>query len=126
MVTAVQNHVRSLNWNHRVALHDKNVEYINARGSFVDPHTVKAVMKNGNERLLTSKNFVTAVGGRPRYPDVPGAVEHGISSDDVFSLQKPPGKTLVIGASYVSLECAGFLTGLGFDTTVMIRSIPLR
>lgn len=26
----------------------------------------------------------------------------------------------------VSLECAGFLTGIGLDTTVMMRSIPLR
>lgn len=26
----------------------------------------------------------------------------------------------------VALECAGFLTGLGFDTTVMVRSICLR
>jgi len=32
----------------------------------------------------------------------------------------------VIGASYVALECAGFLTGLGYDTTVMVRSILLR
>lgn len=49
-----------------------------------------------------------------------------ISSDDLFSLKKNPGKTLVIGASYVALECAGFLAGLGFDTTVMVRSILLR
>ncbi|XP_056676900.1 thioredoxin reductase 2, mitochondrial [Monodelphis domestica] len=33
---------------------------------------------------------------------------------------------LVVGASYVALECAGFLTGFGLDTTVMMRSIPLR
>ena len=26
----------------------------------------------------------------------------------------------------VSLECAGFLAGLGYDTTVMVRSILLR
>jgi len=49
-----------------------------------------------------------------------------ITSDDLFSLQKAPGKTLVIGASYVALECAGFLHGLGYDTTVMVRSILLR
>lgn len=41
-------------------------------------------------------------------------------------MQKPPGKTLVVGASYIALECAGFLHGLGFDTTVMVRSIFLR
>ena len=67
-----------------------------------------------------------AVGGRPSYPDIPGAREFGTSSDDIFSLKKAPGKTLVIGASYVALECAGFLTALGYDTTVMVRSILLR
>ena len=33
---------------------------------------------------------------------------------------------MVVGASYVALECAGFLTALGYDTTVMVRSILLR
>ena len=49
-----------------------------------------------------------------------------LPSDDLFSLPYCPGKTLVIGASYVSLECAGFLASLGLDTTVMVRSILLR
>ena len=31
-----------------------------------------------------------------------------------------PGKTLVVGASYVALECAGFLTGLGFGITLSL------
>ena len=47
-------------------------------------------------------------------------------SDDLFSLPYCPGKTLSIGASYVSLECAGFLRGVGLDVTVMVRSILLR
>ena len=34
-------------------------------------------------------------------------------------------KTLV-GASYIALECAGFLTALDFETHVMSRSIYLR
>lgn len=41
-------------------------------------------------------------------------------------MKKAPGKTLVVGASYVALECAGFLTAFGYDTTVMVRSIFLR
>lgn len=47
-------------------------------------------------------------------------------SDDLFSLPYCPGKTLVIGASYVALECAGFLNSLGLDVAVMVRSIFLR
>ena len=58
--------------------------------------------------------------------NIPGAAEYGITSDDIFSLTTPPRKTLVVGASYVALECAGFLAGLGFDVTVMVRSIFLR
>lgn len=67
-----------------------------------------------------------AVGGRPKYSNIPGAIEYGITSDDIFSLDKEPGKTIIIGSGYIGLECAGFLKGLGYDATVMVRSVPLR
>merc|ERR1711907_527776 len=44
----------------------------------------------------------------------------------MFSMEKPPGKTLFIGASYVALENGGFTKALGYDTTIMVRSIFLR
>uniref|UniRef100_A0A674AZD0 Thioredoxin reductase 2 n=1 Tax=Salmo trutta TaxID=8032 RepID=A0A674AZD0_SALTR len=91
MAEAVQNHVRSLNWGHRVQLQDKEVKYLNIKGSLVDEHTVKGLTRTGKE--------VT----------IPGAVEHGIT------MVHPVTRT-----------CAGFLTGIGLDTTVMVRSIPLR
>lgn len=31
-----------------------------------------------------------------------------------------------MGASYIALECAGFLNSFGFDTSVMVRSRVLR
>jgi len=126
MVDAVQDHIGSLNWGYRVSLRDKKVEYINAYGVFVDPHTVECTFKNGKKQLYTARQFVVAVGGRPSYLEIPGAREYCLTSDDLFSLREAPGKTLVIGASYVALECAGFLTGIGFDATVMARSIFLR
>uniref|UniRef100_A0A665X1V4 Thioredoxin reductase 2, tandem duplicate 1 n=1 Tax=Echeneis naucrates TaxID=173247 RepID=A0A665X1V4_ECHNA len=118
MMEGVQNHVRSLNWGHRVQLQDKKVKYLNFKGSLVDEHTVKGLTKAGKETILTAKNIVIVTGGRPKYPtNIPGAVEHGITSDDMFWLKKSPD---------VALECAGFLTGIGLDTTVMVRSIALR
>lgn len=75
---------------------------------------------------MTADKIIIAVGGRPSYPGIPGDKEFGISSDDIFSMKNAPGKTLVVGASYVALECAGFMTALGYDTTVMVRSILLR
>ncbi|XP_049695272.1 thioredoxin reductase 2, mitochondrial isoform X2 [Helicoverpa armigera] len=122
----VQNHIKSVNWVTRVDLRDKKIEYINGLGEFKDAHTIIATMKNGSKKELTAKNIVIAVGGRPHYPDIPGAVEYCISSDDIFSLSHPPGKTLIVGAGYIGLECAGFLNSLGYPATVLIRSVPLR
>jgi len=126
MVGAVTMHVKSLNFGYRAELMSESVKYYNAYASFVDANTVVTVDKKGKETTITADKFVIATGGRPRYPDIPGAREHCITSDDVFSMKTPPGKTLVVGASYVALECAGFIHGVGFDTTVMMRSIPLR
>lgn len=68
---------------------------------------------------LVAFRVVIAVGGRPVIPDdVPGAKEHALTSDDLFSLRTSPGKTLVVGASYIALECAGFMRELGLDVTV--------
>ncbi|XP_065811423.1 thioredoxin reductase 3 isoform X1 [Labrus bergylta] len=126
MTTAVNNYIGSLNWGYRVALRDKNVNYINAYAEFVEPHKVKATNKRGKETFYTADKFVLATGERPRYLGIPGDKEYCITSDDLFSLSYCPGKTLVIGASYVALECGGFLAGLGLDVTVMVRSILLR
>lgn len=60
-------------------------------------------MKNGSEKELKTQNIVIAVGGRPHYPDIPGAKEYAITSDDIFSLAKPPGKTCVVGAGCILL-----------------------
>lgn len=52
---------------------------------------------------MTAKYVVIATGGRPSYPDFPGAKEYCITSDDLFWLPQNPGKTLCVGASYIAL-----------------------
>merc|ERR1719431_1408633 len=125
MVEEVQNHIGGLNWGYRVALREKEVTYLNEYAEFQDKNTLKTTNKKGKEKTVTAAQFILATGGRPRYPNIPG-VEFGISSDDIFSLPHSPGKVLLVGASYIALECAGFLAAMGLDTTVMVRSILLR
>lgn len=84
-----------------------NITYINGLGRFKDKHTVVADIvgkKKNSTRTVTGKYILIAVGGRPNYPDIPGAVEYGITSDDLFSMKKIPGKTLVVGARYVTTQ----------------------
>ena len=116
-----QDYIHGLNWKYKVALRDVNVTYLNSYAKFTDDHTLIATNAKGKETTVTSERFIIATGGRPNYPDIPGAKEYCITSDDIFSLAYPPGKTLVVGASYVALECGGFLKKLGFDVTVMVR-----
>jgi len=126
LVQGVQDHIGSLNWGYRVQLREKKVQYVNGYAEFVDSHTIETTNKRGKKTTMTADKFVIAVGERPKYPLIPGAKEFGITSDDLFSLPYCPGKTLVVGASYVALECAGFLRGIGLEVTVMVRSILLR
>eukprot|EP00536_Pseudo-nitzschia_multiseries_P008333 jgi/Psemu1/257115/estExt_Genewise1Plus.C_2100048 len=121
----IQNYIRGLNFKYRVRLREKSVQYLNKLAKFKDSHTVELVDKKGNAEEITASRFLVAVGGRPTALDCEGG-DLAISSDDVFFLNKDPGKTLCVGASYISLECAGFLAGLGKDVTCAVRSILLR
>uniref|UniRef100_A0A8C5P332 Thioredoxin reductase 3 n=1 Tax=Jaculus jaculus TaxID=51337 RepID=A0A8C5P332_JACJA len=126
MREAIQNHIASLNWGYRLTMREKGVAYVNSYGEFVEHHKIKATNKKGQETFYTAEKFVIATGERPRYLGIQGDKEYCITSDDLFSLPYCPGKTLIVGASYVALECAGFLAGLGLDVTVMVRSVLLR
>jgi len=62
----------------------------------------------------------------PTASEVPG-IDHAITSDDIFwRVRSEPGRTLVVGGSYIALECAGFLQQIGYPVTVAVRSILLR
>jgi len=127
MVENIQMHIKGLNWGYKTALRSAQVKYHNELVEFKGKNTILATnVKKGTSKEVTAKHFIISVGGRPKYPDIPGAKELGITSDDIFSLPHNPGKTLLVGASYISLETGGFLAGLGLDVTLMVRSILLR
>jgi len=127
----VQRHIKSLNFGYRTQLSkiknesEGKVDYKNGLAVIKDAHTVEYTNKRGKVATTTAARILVSVGGRPKPLDCPGG-ELAISSDDIFSLEEAPGKTLVVGGGYVALECAGFLAGLGYEVTVLVRSILLR
>ena len=80
----------------------------------------------GETEVVTAKNILISVGGRPKYLDIEGCKELCQSSDDIFWAKKEFGKTLVVGSGYIGMECGGFLRGFGKDVTIMFRSKILR
>lgn len=88
---------------------------------FVNNNTVSV---NGEE--YTADHILIATGGKPIYPDIPGA-ELGIDSDGFFALQEQPKRVAVIGGGYIAVELAGVLHSLGTETHLAIRhDVPLR
>jgi len=121
----VQNYVKSLNFKYRVALREAGVSYLNKLGTFSGANSMTLTDKKGKTSEITAARFIVATGGRPTSLGIPGG-EHAIDSDDVFALEKPPGRVLCIGAGYIALECGGFTAGLGYPTTSGAASGPRR
>ena len=104
MVKNVQMHIKGLNWGYKSDMIKLKVKYFNSYATFTDAHTINLDNGKGKVESVTADKIVIAVGGRPSYPGIPGDKEFGITSDDIFSLKEAPGRTLVVGASYVALE----------------------
>jgi thioredoxin reductase (NADPH) len=152
LVKAVQDHIHSLNFNYENLLRNDDIDYINDLAEFKDANTL--VLSNSKKQVSAS-SFVIAVGGRPKLLQIPGG-EHAITSDDLFSrkslfaspsdsssnkdsssdsssssssstrsVERVP-RVLVVGGSYVALECAGVLTGLGVEVQLLIFILLLR
>ena len=121
-----KDHIKGLNFGYRVALREEGITYLNKLAKFVGPHELECTDNKGNKTTVTGARFVIAVGGRPTPLTIPGG-EYAITSDDLFMMKNEPGDTCVIGAGYVALECAGFISGLKTGSaTVLVRSMMLR
>jgi len=126
MTGNIQGYIKdSLNQGLIDAFEANGIDYHNAYATLADKHTITLTDKDGNVTTKTAKYILLAAGGRPSMGKTPGT-ERCVSSDDLFWLPENPGKTLIVGAAYIALECGGFLTGIGCDVTVMVRSILLR
>ncbi len=62
-----------------------------------------------------------ATGARPTLPDDVDGIEHAITSNEAFHLEKLPASVVIAGGGYIAVEFAGIFNGLGVDTTLVYR-----
>ncbi len=115
LIKVVNQEVTRLSKLHISFLEKNQVELIEGYAKFVDAHTVEI-----GDRKITADKILIAVGGRPVKVDVPG-VEYGITSRDMFHLEKQPKRMAVWGGGYIAVEFAGIMNGLGTEVTQIIR-----
>ncbi|ANK83328.1 MAG: glutathione-disulfide reductase [Rhizobiales bacterium NRL2] len=107
--------ISRLNDVYRRLCDNAGVRLYETHAEIIDNHTIQV----GNERVTTDRLLI-ATGGWPSMPDVPG-IEHAISSNEVFFLEKRPERFVVVGGGYIALEFAGIMHGLGSHVTQIYR-----
>ncbi len=102
------------------------VERVTAKVARVDPATRTVTLEDG--KTLTADAVLVATGSRAALPDFPGKDLDGVftlrSLDDAVRVSEAAEKAkrvVVIGAGFIGMEAAAFLTKRGLSVTVLAR-----
>jgi glutathione reductase (NADPH) len=77
-------------------------------------------VKLADGSTVSAANILIAVGAWPAIPPIPGA-DLGITSNEVFHLEKLPKRAVIAGAGYIANEFAGIFNELGVEVTLATR-----
>ncbi len=72
-------------------------------------------------RTVTAGKILLSPGARPALPELPG-IEHAITSNEVFHLERLPRRIVIAGGGYIANEFAGVFHGFGSHVTIVNRS----
>ena len=111
--------INRLNGIYEKILKSNNVTIFESRARITGPNSVSV-----NNKTVTAKHILLAVGGWPSVPGYPGS-EHAITSNDVFYLDKLPKSIIVQGGGYIALEFASIFARFGVETTLVYRGDKL-
>ncbi len=96
------------------------VNLLKGKASFIDNNTIKV-----NNRKITGKNIIIAVGGHPRKLEIPG-FQYCLDSDSIMQLKKIPKSLTIIGAGYIAIEFAFIFSLLGSKINLICRNTILK
>ena len=102
---------------YRANLLKAGVELLKGRAELVDRNSVRV---GPDGRKLSARVILIATGGHPTLPDLPG-VEHAITSNEAFHLERLPASIVIVGGSYIAIEFASIFNGLGVETRLFYR-----
>ena len=107
--------IARLNGVYERVLVNAGVEIHRARATVLGPNEVEI---DGKKR--TAKHILVATGSWPQLPVIPG-IEHAITSNEAFALERLPKRAVVVGGGYIALEFASIFQGLGVETMLTYR-----
>ena len=115
-IKAKNDEINRLNGIYENLLKNANVQIHWGGAQIIDSNTVRV-----QDKTITAEHILIATGGKIVMPDIPGAKEYGITSDDIFYLKEQPKRLAVVGVGYIGLEFAGIFNALGSETHIIYR-----
>jgi glutathione reductase (NADPH) len=94
-----------------------DVHIFHERAELTGPNSVRL----GSGKEVCAKYILIATGARPVMPEIEG-IEHAISSNEVFHLEKLPKRVVIAGGGYIANEFAGIFHQFGSHVTIVNRS----
>ena len=93
------------------------VTILQERATLTGPNSVR--LASGKE--ITADKILIATGARPVMPAIEG-IEHAISSNEVFHLERLPKRIVIAGGGYIANEFAGIFHQFGSHVTLVNRT----
>jgi glutathione reductase (NADPH) len=98
-------------------LTNHDVTIFKERATLTGPNSVKLA----SGKTITADKILIATGARPLMPELPG-IEHAISSNETFHLEKLPKRIIIAGGGYIANEFAGIFHQFGSHVTLVNRT----
>jgi len=98
-------------------LTNHDVMILHERAVLTGPNSVR--LASGKE--VTAEKILIATGATPVMPEIDG-IEHAISSNEVFHLEKLPKRIVIAGGGYIANEFAGIFHQFGSHVTLVNRT----
>ena len=98
-------------------LTNHQVTVFKERATLTGPNSVQLA----SGKTVTADKILIATGARPLMPDLSG-IEHAISSNETFNLEKLPKRIIIAGGGYIANEFAGIFHQFGSKVTLVNRT----
>ncbi|MGF1545316.1 MAG: glutathione-disulfide reductase [Parvularculaceae bacterium] len=99
-------------------LKNAGADIFESRAELKDAHTVRLV---DQDREVTAERILIATGGAPFVDERTPGHELGVTSNEVFHLEKMPRHVVVAGGGYIAVEFACIFKGLGAEVCLVYR-----
>jgi glutathione reductase (NADPH) len=118
LVSGKEQEVTRLSKIYRLNLTRAGADIIEAKAVVEDAHTLRLA----DNRKIRAKHILIATGATPALEPRIEGIQHAISSNEIFDLERFPSRLLVVGGGYIAVEFVSIFARLGSTVTQVMRA----